>query len=443
MRRTVPSRRNPSRSRAWLFAGWLSLAAAGCGGTASAPTASKQDAPRPVMEAAVLTVELRQWPTIVRSQGSVVADEVAVVGSKVAGRVSAVHVDLGDLVREGEPLATLDQSEFRLQVAQTKAQLAQARSAVGLAEGEPVDQLDPRDSPPVQQEQALWDEALSNAARAKRLRAQNAITQSEHEQVLAAARVAEARHAAALNAVHEKIALIGVREAELALARERLENAVVPAPFDGLVQHRPIAPGSYIQVGDAIATVVRSDMLRFRGTVPERHAQGLAVGQKVVLRIESVREPRTVRVTRISPSLDLRSRSLLFEAAVPNPDRGLRTGLFAEAEVVIDPDAQALVVPSSAMVEFAGAEKVWILVDGVSAEREVLIGRRRGDAIEILEGLSAGDLILHEGSRGMVATIKPLPVPAAAEPADIAVRGTDREREAADTKEVAGGNGSE
>ncbi|MEX0704801.1 MAG: efflux RND transporter periplasmic adaptor subunit [Planctomycetales bacterium] len=412
--------------------GW---AACGCGRSPDGP-AEGTKAPLPALDAAVLTIEPQRWPTIVRSQGSLIADEVSVVGSKVAGRVAQVHVDLGDPVRAGDPLVTLDEVEFRLQVEQAEAQLAQARSAVGLAPEQAVDQLDPQNSPPVRQERALLDEAQANLERAKRLRGLNAITQAELDQIAAASRVAEARHASAINAVHEKLALIGVRQAELSLARERLRDAVIRAPFDGLVQQRQVAPGAYVQVGNAIATVVRSDVLRFRGAMPERHAQALAVGQEVTLRIESVAEPRTVHVTRISPSLDLRSRSLLFEAAVPNSDRGLRTGLFAEAEVVIDPQARAIVVPGSSVVEFAGAEKVWKLVDGVAAEQEVLTGLRRPSGIEILHGLSAGDVILRDGRMGRVATIKPLPVPIGAE-------GIIGRRDGRPTTPESSGNGSE
>jgi RND family efflux transporter MFP subunit len=389
-----------------VFSLWLA-GLLGCSSSAGGPVAP-QDAPLPVLEAAVLTVEPSTWPMEVRSQGSLVADEVAVVGAKVAGRVDEVHVDLGDLVRAGEPLVSLDREDFRLQVAQADAQLAQARSAIGLRPGEPTSQLEPENAPPVRQERALWEEARANLQRAEKLRAENATTPAEFDQVAAAERVAEARYSAALNGVHERIALIGVREAELSLARERLLDAVIRAPFDGLVQQRQSAPGAYTQVGDPIVTLIRTDPLRYRGTLPERHAQALAVGQEVRLTIESEGAPRMVRVTRISPALDLRSRSLLFEAEVENRGQQLRSGLFAEAAVVVNPQAKALVVPRSAVVEFAGTMKVWKVVDGVAKEQEVLIGERRPMAVEILQGLVAGDKILSDSSRGRVARIKPL-----------------------------------
>lgn len=418
-RLSVPRVRHACRFR-FVSVGALACALAaipGCG-PAAAPQADK--APPPTIEAAVLTVEPRPWPKIVRSQGSLIADEEVVVGSKVAGRVAEVHIDLGDPVRAGAPLATLERSEFLLQVRQAEAQLAQARAAVGLSDGQPVESLDPQSSPPVRQERALLEEALANLERGKRLRAQNVITQAELDQLQAAWRVAEARYASAVNAVEEKIALISVREAELGLARERYENAVIRAPFDGFIEQRDVAPGAYVQVGSPIATIVRSNTLRFRGAVPERHAQSIAIGQEVILRIESIPEPQTIRITRVSPALDLRTRALAFEAEIKNENQALRAGLFAEAEIVVNPDARAIVVPASAVVEFAGAEKVWKLTkERTAAEQAVQIGSRRGDSIEIIQGLSPGDVILQSGQEGKVAIIKPLAAPVQGRIADV------------------------
>ncbi|MCA9177961.1 MAG: efflux RND transporter periplasmic adaptor subunit [Planctomycetales bacterium] len=390
----------------------------------------------PTRHAEVVTITPRPWAESVRTQGVLVADEAALVGARVAGSVAKVHVDFGDVVQRGEPLVELDREEFRLQVEQAEAALAQARAAVGLKPDQSRDSLEPENAPPVRQERALRDEAVANLARARELKSQRAIAEAEYEQVVAAEQVAEARYSGALNAVREKIALIGVREVELSLAKQQFEHSVVVAPFDGLVQQRHVALGKYVQVGDAIVTMVRSDPLRFRGTMPERFAQRLQLGQRVRLRIEGIAEPRDVEVTRISPALDQSSRSLPFEAEVRNDDQQLRTGLFAEAEVIVDPDAVALVVPRSALVEFAGAEKVWKIVDGVAKEHEVLAGQRREQGVEILQGLSPGDVILNDGSSGSVAKIEPLSVDTTAD-TDTGARFENTENDPSDNKPVA------
>ena len=385
---------------------FCSCVAIGCSSSAGSP--APEQVSLATLEAELLTIQPQRWPVIVRSQGSLMADEVTVIGAKVPGQVAEVHVDLGDVVEAGTALVTLARDDYRLEVERAEAQLAQARSAVGLNPGDAVEQLEPKNAPPARQELAIWNETKARLARAQGLRGENAFALEELEQIVAAEQVAAARYTSALNSVREKIALIGVRQAELSMARRRLQDATVHAPFAGLVQQRNVAPGAYLQVGHSIATLVRTNPLRFRGTVPERHAQSLSAGQQVELRIESVDQPKTGSVTRVSPTLDHLTRALLFEAEIDNSDGQLRAGLFAEAEVVVDPRSEALVVPQSSVVEFAGAEKVWKVTDGVAVEQEVLTGERRPRGIRILRGLAVGDVILRQGNQGRAARIIPI-----------------------------------
>jgi RND family efflux transporter MFP subunit len=387
--------------------GLLLVASVGCG-RSSTDDAAAVSRPAPPIRAEVLTVERAAWPTIVRTQGSLFADEVAVVGAKVAGRIADVHVELGDVLKAGRPLVTLDQEEFRLQVAQAEAQLQQARAAVGLQADDPVEQLKPENSPPVREAKAVWDEARAGRDRTEQLRSKNAGTQAELEQAVAAEQVASAQHASAINSVNEKIALIRVRTAELSLARQRLADAVIPAPFDGLVEERHVAPGAFVQIGMPIVTLVRADPLHFRGRMPERYSRRLRLGQEVRLEVEAVAQPRVVKVTRISPTLDPLSRSLLFEARVDNADGRLWAGIFAEAEVIIDSDAETIVVPESALAEFGGVEKVWMVVEGSAREQIVLTGERRDGRVEIVDGLAPGDTILGDADLGRVARVDPI-----------------------------------
>jgi RND family efflux transporter MFP subunit len=302
----------------------------------------------------------------------------------------------------------LDQEEFKLQIVLAEAQLTQARAALGLAPASPVESLKPENAPPVREAKVVWEEVIARIERLKPLAARNAVTKDELEQALADEGVASAKYSAAVNGVREKIALIGVRAAELSVAQQRMDDTTIRAPFEGLVQQRHVAPGTYLQVGDPVATLVRTSTLRFRGTIPERHAYRLASGQQVTLQIESVPEPLVATITRISPNVEEMNRSLTFEAEVPNTEGRLRAGLFAEAEVVVDPEAMALIVPRSAIVEFAGAEKVWKLVDGVAQEQTVQTSRRADKVVEIVGGLAAGETILVQASEGRVARIEPV-----------------------------------
>ncbi len=361
------------------------------------------------------TMVLREvdWPQEVRVQGTLYADEVAAIGARVAGRISQVHVQLGDVVKAGQTLVSLDTDEFELMVAQAEAQWGQARASVGLAKepDKPIeewrDDLNPENSPPVRQQRAVWNEAKASLERSQRLLEQSAISTGEFGLIEAAASVAEAGYAAAINAVEEKISIIGVRRIEWELARQRLRDATITAPFDGLIQGRLVAPGGFIAAGNAVVTLVRTDPIWFRGLVPERYASKLTTGLPIRVRIDSVDQPVEALVTRISPSLDVASRSLAFEARIENDDRRFRSGIFAIADLIIDPRARTLAIPESAIAQFAGSEKVWKLIDGVAREAEISTGARHNGMAEVLEGLRAGDTILVDASIGRVARVVP------------------------------------
>ncbi len=393
--------RTTLRARLATLLAAVCLTAPGCGKHPAPPEASASPAGQnEVLQAELVTVAETSWPTIVRAQGSLVADEVSVLGAKVAGRVAEVRFDLGDRVAANQPLVALDEREFELQVAQARAQWLEARAAIGLSPEASEEDLDPRASPPVREAKAVLDEALLRRERIQRLFDEQAASEEAFQQAEAAVKVAESRHASALNGANERIAQIRVRSAELDVAQQRLVDARTLAPFSGLVQQRHVAPGTFVQIGQPLFTLVRTDKLRFRGTMPERHAQQLALGQAVTLAIEGVAEPRQVEVTRISPAIDELSRSLLFEALVDNPNDALRAGLFAQAEVVLNADARALVLPDSAVLEFAGVEKVWKVVDGEAREQVVQTGQRRGDEVEIVTGLEPDERVLVYANQG-------------------------------------------
>lgn len=377
---------------------------AGC--SKSAPTAAGP-AKKPIPEISAETIEVGYgvWPRLARSQGELRADETVAVGMRVAGRVAEVHVELGDYVKQGQPLVALDPSEFKLMVAQADAQLAQARSAVGLATDAPLESLVAENSPPVRQERVVWDESKTALERAKQLRQQNAIAQGEYDLAAVAERVAEARYSSALNATREKIALIGVRQVELAVAKQRLSDSVSYAPFDGFIQQRAVAPGAYVNVGTPLLSMVRNHPLWFRGTLPERIAAGLKPGLKVTITADAFEHPIDAVVDRVSPMVDQQSRAITFEARIDNTENKLRAGLFAEAEVTLDPNSETLVIPAAAVSQFAGAEKVWKVVDGLSRQHEIITGPERNGWVPVIDGLVAGDILLADGEKGRVAKI--------------------------------------
>ena len=391
----------------------------GCkrGNGSEAPPGAADVAPEAPKVRAV-AVELRRWPRAVKIQGSLLSDELSIVGTKVAGRVKEIKVDLGSVVRAGQVLATLDDEQLELKAQEAAAQLAQARAKLGLKPNEPDANLDREKTPIVMQEKATRSEARSNLKRAESLREKRAISEEELQEKQASLDVAEAKYNSALNQVEESLAQIGVRKAELELARQIQADSVTRAPFDGVIQQRHVTPGTYVQMGYPVVTLVRTHPLRFRAGVPEREALLLRLRQKVDIAVEGLPDRLQAEIARISPSLEMSNRALLIECDVPNPDGHLRVGLFAEGTILIDASAETLALPLAAVTEFAGVEKVWLIERGQGSEatlREQIIrtGRRAADRVEVLGGVKAGDLVAAEPEKCRVGTVAVEPAAAA------------------------------
>lgn len=380
----------------------LLLAAEGCSEAktpADAVAAAKPALLAP-KEVAVIAASRQTWPRTVTVQGALLADEDAIIGSKLAGRVATVDVDLGSIVKKGEVLVTLDRSELDLQVKLAEAQLQQACSAIGMTADEDETQLDYKNAPPVQLEQALVDEADANVNRAKTLIPTRAITGSEYDALIAQLRAAKARYNSALNSVSTQVALIGVRRTELSLARQQVADSQVVAPFDGGVEARRVSPGEYVSMGQPLISLVRAERLRFTAGVPEAKAREVKPGQRIEIRFAGVEQPIVAQITRVSPIVTQTSRAVRIEADVPNPDHSLQAGLFAEADVIVDPYAQTLALPETAVTRFAGVEKVWLVADGKASQQSIRTGRQERGLVEVVDGLPEGSQVVADANEG-------------------------------------------
>lgn len=347
-------------------------------------------------------VHKRIWPRILRIQGNLVEAEEAVVGTEVAGRVERVFVDVGTEVEAGQILVQLNDEDYRLQERLALAQVQAIRARLGLQPDQPETALRPENAPPVVQEKAMVEEArlaLQRATVLHRLN-RNAISPEELDRLQAALQVAEARYASALNQVREQLALWQQRKVELEQARKHLRDTSIRAPFAGVVQTRPPAPGTYLRVGDPVVRLVRLQSLRFRGKVPDRYTQQLRVGLAIQVWVEGASEPFKTMVSRIEPTLDPATLMRVVEADLPNPERRLPANTFAEAELVLDPEAEALVLPRSAVWEFAGVERVWKVAGDHLVEQRIRVGATRGEWVEIVAGLAEGDRVLADAHLG-------------------------------------------
>jgi RND family efflux transporter MFP subunit len=222
------------------------------------------------------------------------------------------------------------------------------------------------------------------------------VARAELDTALSTLQVAEGRHQDAIEEVRMRQAVLVERRSDLEIARQQLIDSELKAPIDGAVRQRHVSVGEYLEAGAPIVTVVDIHPLRLRLAVPERVAPEVRIGQAVNVKVEGDRHIYHGRVARLSPAINEEDRTLLVEAEVPNKDARLRPGTFAEAEIVTADAEPTVFVPASAIVTFAGIEKVMTVKDGVSVEKRVRTGRRVEDRVEIIEGLTPAELVVAE-----------------------------------------------
>jgi len=310
--------------------------------------------------------------------------------------VETVRVDLGSIVKQGEIVATLVPTDFELRVRQAEAALIQARVRLGLTPEGDSDAVDAENTALVRQRRAVVQEARLTRERMKTFLDRGLTAKATLDSADASLEVAEGQYQDALEEIRNRQGLLVQRRSELEIARQQLQDTVLRAPLDGAVRERQVSIGEYRALGTPVMTVVRTHPLRLKLAVPERETAALKTGLPVHVIVEGDDRKHEARLERIGAAVDEANRTLPVEAFVPNPNDALRPGQFATAEIIVSQRDAALVVPRDAIITFAGVQKVLTIKDGRARELRILTGRRDGDHIEVVEGLSEGDVVIRD-----------------------------------------------
>src|SRR5215510_14022787 len=291
------------------------------------------------LQITVAAVTSRPTQRLLKFVGTLFGNEEVTLSSQVDGQVTALHADLGDAVSADEVVLDIDDNSLRAQLREIEARLVKARA---------------------------------DEARGRELLHASIISAQEYEAMQTAVAVAEAQRDS-LNV--------------------SLRHKRVRSPLSGSVVKRRVSAGEYVRPGTPLFDLVDDDPLKLRGDVPERFAEEVAVGQPVQIKVDAY--PDTVfdgRLMRVSPAANAENRSITVEAEVPNPERKLKAGFFASANIVTRADDQALVVPETAVINFAGVTKLFVVRDDIAYERHVRVGERDDQGlVEVIEGLRADE----------------------------------------------------
>ena len=389
------------RPRRGLYALGLALAvvlAAAC--KSDYPAGSSQGkagggGPREARQVKVTQAAEMPMGQAVAVNGTLAAYDEADVSVKVPGRVQTVTVDLGSTVRKGQLIVQLEPQDYQLRVQQAEAALQQTRARLGLTAEDKSDRVNPEDTGTVKQARAVLEEARVSRERAATLVKQGVIARAEFDTAEAAFRVAESRYQDAIEEIRNREGLLAQRRSELALARQQLADTSVYAPFDGVIQEKLASPGEYLAAGAPLIKLVKMNPLRFRAEVPEREAASVRQGQMLRLTVEGSPRAYAGQISRLSPTIKEQNRILVVEADITN-DGLLRPGSFARAEIVTSDTDMAVTVPTSAIVTFAGIEKVITVEGGKAKEKPITTGRRAAEWTEVLSGINLGEPVVLE-----------------------------------------------
>ena len=376
------------------------LGSSGCG-TSPGTAAGIESSGKAGVDAALRRVDViaaveKPIEKIVTVTGTLAAEQEIVLGLKVAGRISELPLDLGSTVQKGDVIARVDTTDFELRVRQSEASLQQARVRLGLPPNGTSEDVDLEKTAFVREARAQMDSARARLDRATQLLEKGLLAKADLDTVSGAYKVTEAQYADALDEGKNRQGVLAQRRSELEIARQQLKDAVLEAPIAGAVRQRHANIGQYLASGAPVVTLVQMNPLRLRTEVPERDALDIRIGMLVRVTVEGAAGSSQGKVARLSPAIDEASRTLLVETEVSNASNLLRPGAFARAEIVASSSQRALMLPSTSVVTFAGIDRVFTVQDGQASEKRVRTGRHTAAGVEILEGVSPGELVVVE-----------------------------------------------
>ena len=365
----------------------VSLAACSRGQTAQA---SKRDGdPKPV---SVAVVHQDSVPRAVDVVGTLAAVDQVTVSSEADGKVEKINADLGDRVRAGQVLIQLDDEKQRYAYEQQQAALARTLAQYGAPDPEHLPAIE--ETPDAKRTKADLAQAEQSYERAAELFKRTLIPQQALDDAKTAVETKKATYDASLHNARNLRASIQASQATMKLAARTLRDAEIRAPFDGYVEKRLVNMGELVKAQMPVMAIVRLDPLKVIAEIPEKMAPWIADGRPVELRVDAYRDRTfTGKVTRISPAVNTSTRAFPFEAIVPNPEAVLKPGTFARVHVESGKVDNVLTLPYSALQYRYGVNRVFVVQGDRLAVRELQVGERLGERIEILSGVKAGEQV--------------------------------------------------
>ncbi len=311
----------------------------------------------------VMPAESRPLRPFVESIGTLNPYDTVTVSSELDGVLHSIHVEEGSSVSRGQLVAEIKDTDYRLAVEQATAILKQAEAGQANAKLEH------------QRKEALYREELVTRQQFDDVVARLALTQGEVDRA----------------------------RAGLDLAKEKLTKTKIHAPMAGGIKEKRVTAGDYIRNGTFLVSIIRTDRLKLNFSVNEKDVGNVRSGQDVLFEVDAFpgREFRG-RVNMIHPNLDEKTRSLQVEALFENNDGRLKPGLFARVTLYTGPARDTVVVPINALLYDNSSTKLFVAEGDRAKERNVRIGRKYGEFMEIVEGVRGKEKVVTVGQNNLM-----------------------------------------
>ena len=305
--------------------------------------------------------------------GSLIGAATVDVAPKVNGRLATVLVRLGDPVRKGQLLATVEDSEIQEQARQADASFEVAKATV-------------------RQRDADLKFAQTSLDRSRNLFTRSLIAQQTLDD-------SQARYEASVAQVDLARAQFSQAEARRDELQINLANTRITSPVDGFVGSRRLDPGAFIGPNASVLSVVDIHLVRLVANLVERDLHQVQTGMDADVNVDAYAgEVFKGRVAHLAPVLDPATRTAQMEVEVPNANFRLKPGMYARVTFTVREHANALVVPRNAVVDIEGRRGVFVATDKVARFTPIETGIQENDRVEVTSGLADNATVVTTGA---------------------------------------------
>lgn len=380
---------HPCRTPAVTAVLVIGLAAVGCSKTDTAQARGRDTSAKPVKVDVVREETVKRAVELV---GTLAAVDQVTISSEADGKVSRILADMGDRVKAGQPLIQVDREKQQYNFDQQRASLEKALAQLGAPDPQHLPEAEK--TPDVQKANADLAQARQAHDRASELFKRTLVPQQTLDDAATALQSKRASYDLSLQNAKNLRASIQASEASMKLADRQLRDTEIRAPFDGYVEKRLVNLGELVKTQMPVMAVVRVDPLKVIAEIPEKMAPWIKEGQPVQLHVDAYPDRTFIgKVSRISPAVNTATRAFPFEALVPNQDAVLKPGTFARVHIESDKIDNILTLPYSTMQYRYGVNRVFVVDGDKLSARELKVGDRLGERIEIISGVKAGDRV--------------------------------------------------